>query len=128
MADPIVDGRSLIMHLIKASFEGISLIRYCKRSIVRSRAQIKNSTDTESYIGTWYNLLCYKLFKDTHLANTKLWPNVNLFLAHRLQRWPTIEPTQGQCPVFAGWIMDEIYRKEQEILLHFERLFVVINA
>ena len=25
-------------------------------------------------------------------------------LAHRLRRWPNIEPTHGQCPVFAGYL------------------------
>ena len=26
---------------------------------------------------------------------------VGSMLAHRLRRWPNIEPTMGQCPVFA---------------------------
>ena len=25
-------------------------------------------------------------------------------LAHRLRRWPNIEPTYGQCPMFAGLV------------------------
>ena len=34
-------------------------------------------------------------------ANTVHWPCVGM-LAYRLRRWPNIEPTHGECPVFAG--------------------------
>ena len=30
-------------------------------------------------------------------------------LAHRLRRWPNIEPTHGQCPVFTGFVLHVIY-------------------
>ena len=37
-------------------------------------------------------------------VSTMLWPNVGSMLGHRLRRWPSIEPTLGQCIVFAaGW-------------------------
>ena len=38
-------------------------------------------------------------------ANTGHCPCVGSMLAHRLRRWPNIEPTHGQCPVFAGYIL-----------------------
>ena len=37
-------------------------------------------------------------------ANTGHCPCVGSMLAHRLRRWPNIEPTHGQCPVFAGYL------------------------
>ena len=35
-------------------------------------------------------------------ANAGHCPCVGSMLAHRLRRWPNIEPTHGQCPVFSG--------------------------
>ena len=35
-------------------------------------------------------------------SNTGHSPYVGSMLAHRLRRWPNIEPTHGQCFVFAG--------------------------
>ena len=35
-------------------------------------------------------------------ANTRRSPNVGLLLAHRLRRWPNINPTLGERLVFAG--------------------------
>ena len=35
-------------------------------------------------------------------ANTGHCPCVGSMLGNRLRRWPNIEPTHGQCPVFAG--------------------------
>ena len=36
-------------------------------------------------------------------ANTGHCPCVGSMLTHRLRRFPNIEPTHGQCPVFAGY-------------------------
>ena len=37
-----------------------------------------------------------------YTANTRYWAIVGSMLAHRLRRWPTIDPAMGQCLVLAG--------------------------
>ena len=50
-------------------------------------------------------------------------------LVHRLRRWPNIEPTHGQCPVFAG-SMTSIYwfsDAQPPTVLWPKRAFIVLS-
>ena len=62
-----------------------------------------------------YCLLTLQIRALIYPANIRHWPCVDSMLAHRLWRWPNIEPTHGQCPVFAGmeYYWDSSACKEQ---------------
>ena len=48
------------------------------------------------------NLLLIYNMEIVNPANTGHSPNAVSMLAHRLRRWPNIETTLGDCPLFAG--------------------------
>ena len=56
---------------------------------------------TCSSLGMRYQFIAFIKQVSVH-TNTRCWPNVELTLAQRIWRWSNVNPTLGQCLVFAG--------------------------
>ena len=58
-------------------------------------------------------------------ANTGHSTNAVSMLAHRLRRWPNIETTLGECPVFAGMHQED---NKSSVLMNIPRICTTIHA